>query len=72
MTSIVTPNDILDRRRREFCQSLLLLNIEKDDRSRRGKDKRSRSSVEDLVGLSWAFDRFGKVVGQISNFDVLL
>lgn len=69
--TIGAPDDILDRRRSELSQNLLLLDIEQRDRGGGCEDQRSGTAVEDIVGLDGAFDRFDDVVRQVPSLDVL-
>ncbi len=57
--AIHAPNDVFNRRCRDLSESLLLLDIEENDRGRCCKEKRGRATIEYLAGLHWAFDSLG-------------
>jgi len=72
VSAVIAPDDVLDRRRRELRKGLLLLNVEQDNGGWRRQQERRRATVEDLIGLDRTFDRFGEVVGQVADLNVLI
>lgn len=69
--AILRPDDILDRRRRQLGQDLLLLDIEENDRCRRRKQQAGCTAVEDIGRRRRAFDRLGDGVAEVSDLDRL-
>jgi hypothetical protein len=71
IVAVGAPDDVLDGRGSQFSQDLLLLDIKQEDGSSRREDKRSGTTIEDVVGLDGALDSLDDVVGQITSLDVL-
>jgi hypothetical protein len=68
---ISAPDNVLDRKRRQLSENLLLLEIEERDGRRAGEDDACGSTVEDVVGLDGGLARLGDVEGEVSNVDGL-
>ena len=69
--AICTPYDILDRRRGDLRQRLLLLNVVQDHRGRRAEDQTGGTTVEDLVCLHRWLDALDHRVRQVAHFNKL-
>ena len=69
--TICTPNDVLDRRRGDLCQRLLLLYVVQDNRGCRAEDETSSATVEDFVCHHGRLDGLNDGVGHVAYFDQL-
>ena len=69
--SILTPHNILYRGRIKLGDSLLLLDVIKNHRTRGAEDEASCAAVEDLVRLNRRLNALDNGASQIANFDKL-
>jgi hypothetical protein len=68
---ILAPHDIFYRGSVKLGDSLLLLDVVKNDRTCGAEDKAGGAAVEDFVGLNRRFYALDYSAGQIADLDEL-
>ena len=69
--AVCTPNDVLDGRRSDLREGLLLLDVVENDRRCGAENQAGSTAVEDLVRLDGRFDALDDRVGQVADLDEL-
>ena len=69
--AVSTPNDVLDGRRSDLREGLLLLDVVENDRRCGAENQAGSTAVEDLVRLDGRFDALDDRVGQVADLDEL-